>query len=74
MGDLQDRCEKVINLEMKLDDTINYYESIISNSASKHQQQKFALAQKNLALLIDDHQQVHTLFIGAKLELNQVNN
>jgi kinesin family protein 5 len=51
MRDLQDRCERVIELEINLDSTREQYNSILRSSNSKQQQKKLAFLERNLEQL-----------------------
>ncbi|KZO95289.1 kinesin heavy chain [Calocera viscosa TUFC12733] len=48
MRDVQDRCEKVIELEVQLDDMKEQYSNVIRNSNTKAQQKKMAILERNL--------------------------
>ncbi|KAJ3324447.1 hypothetical protein HDV06_006858 [Boothiomyces sp. JEL0866] len=51
MKDLENRCEKVVELEISLDETREQYNNILKNSNSKTQQQKMAFLERNLEQL-----------------------
>ncbi|KAH6562445.1 hypothetical protein BASA50_010468 [Batrachochytrium salamandrivorans] len=51
MRDLQNRCEKVVELEISLDETREQYNNILRNSNSRAQQQKMAVLEHNLEQL-----------------------
>ncbi|CAO3695823.1 unnamed protein product [Rhizopus stolonifer] len=51
MRDLQLRCEKVVELEMSLDETREQYNNVLRASNNKQQQQKMALLERNLEQL-----------------------
>ncbi|KND01940.1 uncharacterized protein SPPG_02448 [Spizellomyces punctatus DAOM BR117] len=51
MRDLQNRCEKVVELEISLDDVREQYNSILRTSNSRAQQQKMAFLERNLEQL-----------------------
>ncbi|EMD38406.1 hypothetical protein CERSUDRAFT_113562 [Gelatoporia subvermispora B] len=51
MRDLQNRCEKVVELEIQLDDIKEQYNNVIRNSNSKAQQKKMAFLERNLEQL-----------------------
>ena len=51
MRDLQNRCERVVELEISLDTTREQYNSILRSSASKQQQKKLAFLERNLEQL-----------------------
>ena len=51
MRDLQNRCERVVELEISLDGTREQYNSILRSSNSKQQQKKLAFLERNLEQL-----------------------
>ncbi|KAG1474622.1 hypothetical protein G6F56_000250 [Rhizopus delemar] len=51
MRDLQVRCEKVVELEMSLDETREQYNNVLRASNNKAQQQKMAILERNLEQL-----------------------
>jgi kinesin family protein 5 len=51
MRDLQNRCERVVELEISLDSTREQYNSILRSSNSKQQQKKLAFLERNLEQL-----------------------
>ncbi|CEJ04051.1 Putative Kinesin heavy chain [Rhizopus microsporus] len=51
MRDLQLRCEKVVELEMSLDETREQYNNVLRASNNKAQQQKMAILERNLEQL-----------------------
>ncbi|KAJ3414582.1 hypothetical protein HDV05_006321 [Chytridiales sp. JEL 0842] len=51
MRDLQNRCEKVVELEIALDETREQYNNILKNSNSRAQQQKMIFLERNLEQL-----------------------
>lgn len=51
MRDLQNRCEKVVELEIQLDEIKEQYNNVIRNSNSKAQQKKMAFLERNLEQL-----------------------
>ncbi|KAF9313045.1 hypothetical protein BG006_004233 [Podila minutissima] len=51
MRDLQNRCEKIVELEMTLDDTREQYNTVLRNSNNKAQQKKMAFLERNLEQL-----------------------
>ncbi|KAI0273649.1 kinesin heavy chain [Gloeopeniophorella convolvens] len=51
MRDLQNRCEKVVELEIQLDEIREQYNNVIRNSNSKAQQKKMAFLERNLEQL-----------------------
>ncbi|KAM0789248.1 hypothetical protein ACM66B_000091 [Microbotryomycetes sp. NB124-2] len=48
MRDLQNRCEKVVELEISLDETQEQYKNVLKNSNSKAQQRKMEFLTRNL--------------------------
>ncbi|PCH38072.1 kinesin heavy chain [Wolfiporia cocos MD-104 SS10] len=51
MRDLQNRCEKVVELEIQLDEIKEQYNNVIRNSNSKAQQKKMSFLERNLEQL-----------------------
>jgi kinesin family protein 5 len=51
MRDLQNRCEKVVELEIQLDEIREQYNNVIRNSNSRAQQKKMAFLERNLEQL-----------------------
>ncbi|KAH7914711.1 P-loop containing nucleoside triphosphate hydrolase protein [Hygrophoropsis aurantiaca] len=51
MRDLQNRCEKVVELEIQLDEIKEQYNNVIRNSNAKAQQKKMAFLERNLEQL-----------------------
>ncbi|KAF9532998.1 kinesin heavy chain [Crepidotus variabilis] len=51
MRDLQNRCEKVVELEIQLDEIKEQYNNVIRNSNNKAQQKKMAFLERNLEQL-----------------------
>ncbi|KAF9579474.1 hypothetical protein BGW38_004251, partial [Lunasporangiospora selenospora] len=51
MRDLQNRCEKVVELEMALDETREQYNTVLRNSNNRTQQKKMAFLERNLEQL-----------------------
>jgi len=51
MRDLQNRCEKVVELEIQLDEIKEQYNNLLRNSNSKAQQKKMAFLERNLEQL-----------------------
>ncbi|KAJ1551783.1 hypothetical protein HK096_010041, partial [Nowakowskiella sp. JEL0078] len=58
MRDLQNRCEKVVELEISLDETREQYNNILRNSNSRAQQQKMAFLERNLEQLTNVQKQL----------------
>ncbi|KAG2230867.1 hypothetical protein INT48_003030 [Thamnidium elegans] len=59
MRDLQGRCEKVVELEMSLDETREQYNNILRASNNKAQQKKMAFLERNLEQLTNVQKQVN---------------
>ncbi|KAI9209831.1 P-loop containing nucleoside triphosphate hydrolase protein [Polychytrium aggregatum] len=58
MRDLQNRCERVVELEVSLDETREQYNSILRNSNSRAQQQKMVFLERNLEQLTNVQKQL----------------
>ena len=58
MRDLQTRCEKVVELEMSLDETREQYNNVLRASNNKAQQKKMAFLERNLEQLTNVQKQV----------------
>lgn len=58
MRDLQARCEKVVELEMSLDETREQYNNVLRASNNKAQQKKMAFLERNLEQLTNVQKQV----------------
>ncbi|KAJ3292089.1 hypothetical protein HK104_005564 [Borealophlyctis nickersoniae] len=58
MRELQNRCEKVVELEISLDETREQYNNILRNSNSRAQQQKMAFLERNLEQLTSVQKQL----------------
>lgn len=48
MRDLQNRCERVVELEISLDETREQYNNVLRSSNNKQQQKKMAFLERNL--------------------------
>ncbi|KAI9011940.1 hypothetical protein CLU79DRAFT_437819 [Phycomyces nitens] len=57
MRDLQNRCERVVELEMSLDETREQYHSVLRASNNKAQQKKMAFLERNLEQLTNVQKQ-----------------
>jgi len=62
MRDLQNRCEKVVELEIQLDEIKEQYNNVVRNSNSKAQQKKMAFLERNLEQLTLVQKQVEPCF------------
>lgn len=58
MRDLQNRCEKVVELEISLDETREQYNNALRASNNKAQQKKMAFLERNLEQLTNVQKQV----------------
>lgn len=58
MRDLQNRCEKVVELEISLDETREQYNNVLRNSNNKAQQKKMAFLERNLEQLTNVQKQL----------------
>jgi kinesin family protein 5 len=58
MSDLQSRCERIIELEIALDQVRDQYNLAIRNNNNKSQQKKIALLQRNLEQLTQVQRQI----------------
>ncbi|KAJ1552420.1 hypothetical protein HK405_011393, partial [Cladochytrium tenue] len=70
MRDLQNRCEKVVELEISLDETREQYNNILKNSNSRAQQQKMAFLERNLEQLTNVQRQLVEQNATLKKELS----
>lgn len=69
MRDLQTRCEKVVELEMSLDETREQYNNVLRASNNKAQQKKMAFLERNLEQLTNVQKQVRSVhFLYALIE------
>ena len=51
MRDLQNRCERVVELEISLDETREQYNNVLRSSNNRQQQKKMAFLERNLEQL-----------------------
>jgi kinesin family protein 5 len=58
MRDLQERCERVLELELSLDETRQQYHSVVTNSQSRVQQKKMQFLERNLEQLTNVQKQL----------------
>lgn len=70
MRDLQNRCEKVVELEIQLDEIKEQYNNVIRNSNSKAQQKKMAFLERNLEQLTLVQKQVEHVSRGVLVLLS----
>ncbi|KAI9316138.1 P-loop containing nucleoside triphosphate hydrolase protein [Zopfochytrium polystomum] len=69
MRDLQNRCEKVVELEISLEETREQYNTVLRNSNSRAQQQKMAFLERNLEQLTHVQRQLVEQNASIKKEL-----
>ncbi|VVT46768.1 uncharacterized protein SAPINGB_P001377 [Magnusiomyces paraingens] len=69
MRDLQERCERVVELEISLDAAREQYNLAIRNSNTKQQQKKMALLQRNLEQLTSVQRQLVEQNVGLKRDV-----
>src|SRR5436190_641321 len=58
MQDLQNKCEKISELELSLDETREQYNNVLRNSNNKAQQKKMAFLERNLEHITNSQQQL----------------
>jgi kinesin family protein 5 len=58
MRDLQNRCERVVELEISLDDAREQYNNVLRSSNSRAQQKKMAFLERNLEQLTSVQRQL----------------
>ena len=63
MRDLQSRCERVVELEMSLDETREHYNNVLRTSNNKAQQKKMAFLERNLEQLTNVQKQVNNMMV-----------
>ena len=69
MRDLQNRCERVVELEISLDETREQYASVLRTSNNRAQQTKMALLERNLEQLTHVQRQLVEQNGGLKKEV-----
>ncbi|KAI5821176.1 P-loop containing nucleoside triphosphate hydrolase protein [Pyronema omphalodes] len=69
MRDLQNRCERVVELEISLDETREQYHNILRSSNSRAQQKKMAFLERNLEQLTHVQRQLVEQNSGLKKEV-----
>src|SRR2546423_1332235 len=63
MRDLQNRCEKIVELELSLNETREQYNNVLRNNNSKEQQKKVASLERCLEQTTNTQKQVsHTYY------------
>lgn len=58
MRDLQNRCEKVVELEISLDESREQYNNVVRSSNTKTQQKKMSILERNLEQLTNVQRQL----------------
>lgn len=58
MRDLQSRCERVVDLEISLDETREQYANVLRATNNKAQQKKMVFLERNLEQLTNVQKQV----------------
>ncbi|CCU80547.1 kinesin heavy chain [Blumeria hordei DH14] len=69
MRDLQNRCERVVELEISLDETREQYNNVLRSSNSRAQQKKMAFLERNLEQLTHVQRQLVEQNSGLKKEV-----
>lgn len=69
LHDLQNRCEKVIDLEMSLDEAREEYRQLLLSTSSKALKKKVALLEKNNEQINASYQQLYNANSSLRLEL-----
>ena len=69
MRDLQNRCERVVELEISLDSTREQYNNVLRSANSKQQQKKLAFLERNLEQLTLVQRQLVEQNAGLKKEV-----
>lgn len=69
MRDLQNRCERVVELEISLDETREQYNNVLRSSNSRAQQKKMAFLERNLEQLTHVQRQLVEQNGGLKKEV-----
>jgi len=69
MRDLQNRCERVVELEISLDETREQYNNVLRSSNNKAQQKKMAFLERNLEQLTHVQRQLVEQNSGLKKEV-----
>jgi kinesin family member 5 len=59
MRDLQNRCERVVELEISLDEMREQYQHVLKASNNRAQQKKMAFLERNLEQLTNIQRGVH---------------
>ena len=69
MRDLQNRCERVVELEVSLDETRDQYNNVLRTSNNRAQQKKMAFLERNLEQLTQVQRQLVEQNSGLKKEV-----
>lgn len=69
MRDLQNRCERVVELEISLDETREQYNNVLRSSNNRTQQKKMAFLERNLEQLTHVQRQLVEQNSGLKKEV-----
>ena len=69
MRDLQNRCERVVELEISLDETREQYNNVLRSSNNRAQQKKMAFLERNLEQLTQVQRQLVEQNSGLKKEV-----
>ncbi len=69
MRDLQNRCERVVELEISLDETREQYNNVLRSSNNRQQQKKMAFLERNLEQLTVVQRQLVDQNISLKKEV-----
>lgn len=69
MRDLQNRCERVVELEISLDETREQYNNVLRSSNNRAQQKKMAFLERNLEQLTHVQRQLVEQNSGLKKEV-----
>ena len=69
MRDLQNRCERVVELEISLDETREQYNNVLRSSNNRQQQKKMAFLERNLEQLTVVQRQLVEQNTGLKKEV-----
>ncbi|KAF2758465.1 kinesin-domain-containing protein [Pseudovirgaria hyperparasitica] len=69
MRDLQNRCERVVELEISLDETREQYNNVLRSSNNRQQQKKMAFLERNLEQLTVVQRQLVEQNSGLKKEV-----
>ncbi|KAI9716610.1 MAG: hypothetical protein M1828_007643, partial [Chrysothrix sp. TS-e1954] len=68
MRDLQNRCERVVELEMSLDETRDQYNNVLKTSNNRQQMRKISVLERNLQQLMEIHKNLQEQNANLKKE------